>query len=223
MKTLQVGNMAIWVVVVNGNRLCVVDKYLYGSIQVELEMFSIPPLLVVALALIPFLNVVSSPIYEEASIEAFPSAKSLAPNNMTYEIDCKILPNVCQNWCFYRYCKTTGKRKGDSRFVVTLNTTANHRANSECRGPNRCSSTSEDIRGEWSVNPTAGLSCDEQPKNTNNEGGAGAATRCMPASENSHEGSLWGGYIKKNNLVDGDLVTVALALSSFAFFYPSPF
>ncbi|KAJ8507193.1 hypothetical protein ONZ45_g10408 [Pleurotus djamor] len=119
--------------------------------------------------------------------------------------------------------KTTGKRKGDSRFVVTLNTTANHRANSECRGPNRCSSTSEDIRGEWSVNPTADLSCDEQPKNTNNEGGAGAATRCMPASENSHEGSLWGGYIKKNNLVDGDLVTVALALSSFAFFYPSPF
>ncbi|KAF9441531.1 hypothetical protein P691DRAFT_791204 [Macrolepiota fuliginosa MF-IS2] len=37
--------------------------------------------------------------------------------------------------------------------------------------------------------------CDEQPKNTNREGGSNAATRCMPRSENRSEGSTWGNWI----------------------------
>ncbi|KAJ8473387.1 hypothetical protein ONZ45_g16317 [Pleurotus djamor] len=127
----------------------------------------------------------------------------------TYEIDCTVFPNVCQNWCFYRYCKTTGGKTGDNRYIVTVNSTASLRGESECRGKNRCS-TRTGLRDKWDPNPTAGQSCDEQPKNTNNEGGAGAATRCMPAGENSKEGAVWGGYIKSKKLVDGDLVTISL-------------
>ncbi|KIM38226.1 hypothetical protein M413DRAFT_30349 [Hebeloma cylindrosporum] len=93
------------------------------------------------------------------------------------------------------------------------------RGQSECAGYNRCSSgrASGPPPGGWAVNPNTNWSCDEQPKSSAHEGGAGSATRCMPAKENSAEGSNWGSFIngntaatKNTRLADGTAVDVVL-------------
>ncbi|KAI0027894.1 hypothetical protein K488DRAFT_90339 [Vararia minispora EC-137] len=121
-------------------------------------------------------------------------------------------------------------------FIVTVNRTAAGRGKSECKSPNRCSATNNGTGG-WALNPNRGWSCDEQPKNTNNEGesavrpalaghpahsasaptgGANSATRCMLASQNSGEGSAWGNFINGRGssspgyLQDGTKVLVSL-------------
>ncbi|KAF8961171.1 hypothetical protein BDZ97DRAFT_1921549 [Flammula alnicola] len=122
-----------------------------------------------------------------------------------YNIDCSAYPNVCLNWCFYTQCHP------NSSFTVTVDRNIGNRSKSYCASVNRCSATNTPtgLNKGWSKNPTTGLSCDEQPKNTNVEGGANAATRCMPAGENSGEGAKWGNFIKGMN--NGDKVTVKLS------------
>ncbi|KAF9446054.1 hypothetical protein P691DRAFT_636368, partial [Macrolepiota fuliginosa MF-IS2] len=98
-------------------------------------------------------------------------------------------PNVCLNWCYYVYCKT----KRTNPWTVTVDRKANLRSQSDCKSPNRCSATKPQTG--WPKEPNTGWSCDEQPKNTNSEGGAAAATRCMVTGENLGEGGVWAGFI----------------------------
>ncbi|KAF8961169.1 hypothetical protein BDZ97DRAFT_1227897 [Flammula alnicola] len=122
-----------------------------------------------------------------------------------YNIDCSDYPNVCSNWCFYIQCHQK------SSFTVTIDRNIGNRSKSYCRSVNRCSATKTPtgLNKGWSKNPTSKFTCDEQPKNTNVEGGANAASRCIPARENFGEGAKWGSFIRGKN--NGDKVTVQLS------------
>ncbi|GJE98889.1 hypothetical protein PsYK624_151260 [Phanerochaete sordida] len=127
--------------------------------------------------------------------------------NWNYNIDCKIFPNICENWCFYRYCKA-------GSFQVHVDRNANNRGRSACKSPNKCSYNCKGTGG-WSLNPNQMWECDEQPKNTNTEGGPGAATRCMTKRENGDEGIAWRNFINQSGtknpaLPNGQLITVVL-------------
>ncbi|GJE99351.1 hypothetical protein PsYK624_156050 [Phanerochaete sordida] len=129
-----------------------------------------------------------------------------------YNIPCRLFPNVCENWCYYVFCHKHGAGSNSAFWTVTVNRTAGLRPQSECGrlSPNKCSVLS---RNPWPPNRAADQDCDEQPKNTNNEGGANAATRCMPRAENRGEGSAWSAYINKpapNRVDDGTKVKVTL-------------
>ncbi|KDR69173.1 hypothetical protein GALMADRAFT_215202 [Galerina marginata CBS 339.88] len=130
-----------------------------------------------------------------------------------YNIDCNVRPNVCENQCYYVFCKS-------GNWDITVERTPSNRHDSECAGYNRCSHgrKSGPPTGGWAINPNSGWSCDEQPKSSTKEGGAGSATRCMPAGENSGEGSDWSNFIngntaatKNKSLKDQTSVTVALS------------
>lgn len=117
--------------------------------------------------------------------------------------------NVCENWCYYVFCHKGGKDKNSDYWTVTVNRKANKRNSSECgRKPTKCSTK----RGIWPPNPVSGQDCDEQPKNTNDEGGADAATRCIPLAENRGEGSAWSAFINSRSayIADGTKIRVEL-------------
>ncbi|KDR82270.1 hypothetical protein GALMADRAFT_152967 [Galerina marginata CBS 339.88] len=129
-----------------------------------------------------------------------------------YELDCNAYPNVCENQCYYVYCK-------QGAWAIHVERTPASRRDSECAGYNRCSHgrACGSPPGGWLVNPNADWSCDEQPKSSTSEGGAGSATRCMPKGENSSEGATWQNFINGNTaatlnkrLPDGTPVTVVL-------------
>ncbi|GJE98913.1 hypothetical protein PsYK624_151500 [Phanerochaete sordida] len=116
-----------------------------------------------------------------------------------YVINCAAYPNgyanVCENWCYYAFCHQKAQDKNANAWIVTVDRAAANRAKSACglKPANKCS-----IKGTgkpWPPAPVKDLSCDEQPKNTNSEGGPNAATRCMPAKENSGEGAKWSNWI----------------------------
>ncbi|GJE99825.1 hypothetical protein PsYK624_160970 [Phanerochaete sordida] len=135
----------------------------------------------------------------------------LAPG--PYDVDCGRFPNVCENWCYYVFCRKTGADKNAAFWTVTVNRNAGLRPQSECGrlSPNKCSVNS--VR-PWPANPVANQDCDEQPKNTNDEGGANAATRCMDRSENRGEGSSWANYINNGGpgrIADGTRIRVTLS------------
>ncbi|GJE98916.1 hypothetical protein PsYK624_151530 [Phanerochaete sordida] len=140
---------------------------------------------------------------------------SFAPG--PYNLDCASYPNVCENWCYYVFCHKGGRDSNDAHWTVTVSRNAALRGQSECGkyAHNKCS---VNAHGDpWPSNPTRGLSCDEQPKNTNAEGGPDAATRCMPAGENSGEGAKWSNYINKGSggaISDGTQIRVALQHTS---------
>ncbi|GJE98907.1 hypothetical protein PsYK624_151440 [Phanerochaete sordida] len=130
-----------------------------------------------------------------------------------YTIDCAATayPNVCENWCYYAFCRKGATNSSDPVWNVTVNRNAGLRPYSECGrlNPNKCSQRI----GVWPANPLASQDCDEQPKNTNDEGGANAATRCMPASENRGEGSRWAQYIRNDGpgmIANGRVIRVEL-------------
>jgi len=123
-----------------------------------------------------------------------------------YEIQCSKYPNVCQNWCYYANCKS----KRSDPWTVTVNRKAGLRSQSECKGPNRCSAKTPQTG--WPKEPNTNWSCDEQPKNTNDEGGAAAATRCMPATENTSEGTTWKNWINKPGDVKADATQITVKL-----------
>lgn len=129
-----------------------------------------------------------------------------------YVTDCTKFPNVCENWCYYVFCHKLGVDKNSAFWTVTVNRTAAMRGKSECGriSPNKCSVK----QGMWPPNPVANQDCDEQPKNTNDEGGVNAATRCMDRSENRGEGSTWGNFIDNGGpgrIADGTKVMVQLS------------
>ncbi|GJE98914.1 hypothetical protein PsYK624_151510 [Phanerochaete sordida] len=135
-----------------------------------------------------------------------------------YNIDCAPnvpdggYSNVCENWCYYAFCHQKAKDKNDKAWIVTVDRSAGMRAKSACGlSPNKCSVLG--TGNPWPAAPEAGLSCDEQPKNTNSEGGPNAATRCMSASENSGEGAKWSNWINKRpegKIADGTQLRVVL-------------
>lgn len=104
-----------------------------------------------------------------------------------------------------------GRDKNAAAWTVTVNRSAALRGKSECGriSPNKCSVKA----GVWPPNPVPNQDCDEQPKNTNDEGGANAATRCMDRSENRGEGSTWSQYINNGGpgrIPDGTKIKVEL-------------
>ncbi|GJE98897.1 hypothetical protein PsYK624_151330 [Phanerochaete sordida] len=124
-----------------------------------------------------------------------------------YDINCQTFPNICENWCYYVYCKNGG-------WQVHVDRNAGNRGRSACKTPNKCSYTCKGTGG-WSLNPNQQWECDEQPKNTNTEGGANAATRCMTRAENKDEGTAWRNFINQYGtsnpaLPNGQAVTVVL-------------
>lgn len=146
-----------------------------------------------------------------ASAAASGSSVSAAPKMHEYELPCGKYGSVCENWCYYVFCKKKGRDAHDKNWEVTVNRNANLRGDSACKTPNKCSATQKGTGG-WTKNPTPNLSCDEQPKNTNDEGGANAATRCVPKGENAGEGTTWKNFInsKTNYISDGTKVKVVL-------------
>lgn len=131
----------------------------------------------------------------------------------TYTVPCAAgsFPNVCENWCYYVFCHKTGTDRNSAFWGVTVNRTAGQRGKSECGriSPNKCSTKT----GAWPPNPTPSQDCDEQPKNTNDEGGANAATRCMGRDENRGEGSAWSTFINygsSGRITDGTKIWVEL-------------
>lgn len=119
--------------------------------------------------------------------------------------------DVCENWCYYVFCKKGGRDANDRNWIVTVDRKANNRKNTECgKKPNKCNSS--DKSKDWPLNPVSGLTCDEQPKNTQREGGHGAATRCINKEENRHEGRYWQAVIDKKDakIKDGSKVKVVL-------------
>ncbi|KDR72418.1 hypothetical protein GALMADRAFT_143245 [Galerina marginata CBS 339.88] len=153
----------------------------------------------------------------------------------TYEIDCTSFPNVCENQCYYIFCKQgswdihvderSRALASENAIVVEVLINVEHsptsRRDSECAGYNRCSSGCKcgDPPGGWLGNPNADWSCDEQPKSSTREGGTGSSTRCMPKGENSGEGATWQNFINGNTdatnrtrVADGTAVKVILSL-----------
>ncbi|GJE98915.1 hypothetical protein PsYK624_151520 [Phanerochaete sordida] len=134
-----------------------------------------------------------------------------------YKVDCSKLPEICENWCYYVFCHKKAKDKSSKYWTVTVNRKAGKRKDSECGKyspkPNKCST--KGTGAPWPRNPVKDLDCDEQPKNTNDEGGKDAATRCISATENRQEGQLWKQFMAKGKtgnkpVPDGDKARVIL-------------
>ncbi|GJE98890.1 hypothetical protein PsYK624_151270 [Phanerochaete sordida] len=143
------------------------------------------------------------------------ASAAAAPAMPTYNLPCGTgkYPNVCENWCYYVFCKQGGTDANSPAWEVTVNRNAGLRGASACKTPNKCSAK-EKGTGGWTKNPTTDLSCDEQPKNTNDEGGAGAATRCVPKGENSGEGRTWANFINDKNAKIADTTKIKVVLQN---------
>lgn len=149
-------------------------------------------------------------------VDANPSQPVNASVLPTYEIDCTEHPDICQNWCYYVFCKQKGVDGSSPAWTVTVDRNAHNRRKGECGiykpSPNKCSTVSNRGNSPWPANPASDLDCDEQPKSSNREGGAGAATRCIDSTQNRSEGTRWRNFINKSGAVvdNGKKVLVVL-------------
>ncbi|GJE99106.1 hypothetical protein PsYK624_153520 [Phanerochaete sordida] len=147
------------------------------------------------------------------------SSASAAPAKVyTYHIDCNTYADVCENWCFYVFCKQGGAQAAWTVNVARADAAA-RRKDSQCGKlkPNKCSNkgTGTGADGKWPAHKY-GYDCDEQPKASNAQGGDGSATRCVPLTENRSEGTVWKNFIngqdasQRDYLADTTAVTVVL-------------
>lgn len=153
---------------------------------------------------------------EELSLAANSSVSMMTHQ---YVIDCSDstgFPDVCQNWCYYVFCKNGGVDATSPAWTVTVDRNANKRPESECGkySPNKCSALVDRKSSPWPKNPVTEMDCDEQPKNTNTEGGAGAATRCMIRNKNRSEGARWHHFINNGPIYIGDHTQVLVVLNN---------
>ncbi|GJE98894.1 hypothetical protein PsYK624_151310 [Phanerochaete sordida] len=104
---------------------------------------------------------------------------------------------VCENWCYYVYCKQNGDQAAWTVKVARQGADT-RRGGAQCKKvqPNKCSNkgTGDGKNGKWPKHKH-GWDCDEQPKASNAQGGAGAATRCIDPTENRSEGLVWMKFI----------------------------
>ncbi|PBK68006.1 endo-exonuclease [Armillaria solidipes] len=117
----------------------------------------------------------------------------------TFTLDYTTYPQSSENIC----------NKGPRSVAPDRTNAAAHRASNSCGNvnPNRCSTRAGHV---------SGYQCDEWPWANSNAGGANAATRCIPAADNTGSGSQWGnfinnrgpqavGYVLQNNVDFADI------------------
>ncbi|KAK0439481.1 deoxyribonuclease NucA/NucB-domain-containing protein [Desarmillaria tabescens] len=101
----------------------------------------------------------------------------------TFTLDYRTYPQSSENICFSWFCNN-----GSRSVAPDLTNATTHRASNSCGNvnPNRCS-----VR----AGHASGYQCDEWHWANSNAGGANAATRCIPTSDNTGSGSQWGNFI----------------------------
>ncbi|GJE99826.1 hypothetical protein PsYK624_160980 [Phanerochaete sordida] len=133
-----------------------------------------------------------------------------------YHINCDTYSHVCDNWCYYVFCRKGDRHGSDSSpfWNVTVSHDAPAHAQSECTRlhPNKCS---VDSRAPWPANPTPDQECTAAPAGTTSEGGPNAATRCVPRAESVGEAKAWETFINTSSdtsgrIEDGTIVKVVL-------------
>ncbi|KAK0492938.1 deoxyribonuclease NucA/NucB-domain-containing protein [Armillaria luteobubalina] len=124
--------------------------------------------------------------------------------SFTFTLDYLLYPQSCENICFSWYCNKGPRSVAPDR----VNAKA-HRASNSCgkSTPNRCSISKGHLPG---------YQCDEWPWASSTAGGANAATRCIPAADNTGSGSSWGNFINNKGpqasgtVADGVLVDIKI-------------
>ncbi|GJE98902.1 hypothetical protein PsYK624_151380 [Phanerochaete sordida] len=153
-------------------------------------------------------------VYYPDTVRARNVTANAAPE---YHIDCLKHPNVCENWCYFVYCKSGGAGHAWTTHVNREDKRSMRAANACGQSPNKCSvnarGTGNAGDAQWPAYPNQQYDCDEQPKASNKEGGKYAATRCMTRRENRGEGCAWGQFLKKEKLKQNDEVTIVLDLA----------
>ncbi|KAK0184340.1 endo-exonuclease [Armillaria mellea] len=104
-----------------------------------------------------------------------PATKIVERAGPTFTLDYEVYPQSSENICFSWFCNN-----GPHSVAPDRTNAAAHRASNSCGNvnPNRCS-----VR----VGHIIGFQCDEWPWANSNAGGANAATRCIPAADNTED------------------------------------
>ncbi|KAK0437380.1 endo-exonuclease [Armillaria borealis] len=133
-----------------------------------------------------------------------PATRIVERAGPTFTLDYTTYPQSSENICFSWFCNN-----GPRSVAPDRTNAAAHRASNSCGNvnPNRCSTRAGHV---------SGYQCDEWPWANSNAGGANAATRCIPAADNTGSGSQWGnfinnrgpqavGYVLQNNVDFADI------------------
>ncbi|SJL16496.1 uncharacterized protein ARMOST_20022 [Armillaria ostoyae] len=137
-----------------------------------------------------------------------PATRIVERAGPTFTLDYTTYPQSSENICFSWFCTSTPSpplcrplnlsslppeagNKGPRSVAPDRTNAAAHRASNSCGNvnPNRCSTRAGHV---------SGYQCDEWPWANSNAGGANAATRCIPAADNTGSGSQWGNFINNN-------------------------
>ncbi|KAK0468620.1 endo-exonuclease [Armillaria novae-zelandiae] len=100
------------------------------------------------------------------------------------KIDYSKYPQSAENICYSWHCNNGPREVAPDRGAADANRNSNSCGRSS---PNRCSTKFKPSHG-------SGYQCDEWPWANSNAGGRNVATRCIPASDNSGSGSVWGNF-----------------------------
>ncbi|KAK0214305.1 endo-exonuclease [Armillaria fumosa] len=110
-----------------------------------------------------------------------PSARQVLP---VLQIDYRRYPQSAENICYSWHCMNGPRRVAPDRRAATDNRKLNSCGSSK---PNQCS------KG-FGTPHDSGYQCDEWPWANSNAGGRNVATRCIPGSDNTGSGSVWGNF-----------------------------